>query len=116
MVVPRLSLAELQSRARVRSQNRQDSYDRVLHSCHNRIRRASENGNTACIFDAPVLILGLPLLQTEACVAYIKQQLERTGLCVHLLAPSKMLISWSDGSAADASAGRATSARVSLPW
>lgn len=114
MVVPKLSLSELHARARVRNQNRQDTFDRVLHSCHNRIRRASENGHTVCVFDVPVLILGLPILQTEACVAYIKQQLERTGLAVQQLAPSKILISWGDG--APSAVPRPPSARISLPW
>ena len=100
----------------MRTQNRQETYNRVLHSCHNRIRRASENGHTVCVFDMPMLIMGLPILQTDTCMAYIKQNLERIGLAVQLLAPSRMLISWGDGSGTDAPAARASSARVSLPW
>lgn len=116
-ITPKLSLAELQSRARARTQNRTETYNRVLHSCHNRIRRASENGYTVCVYDVPPLLLGLPLLQTDACMAYIKQQLERAGLHVQQVAPSKLVISWDDGMAtATDSAHRPPSARISLPW
>lgn len=121
---PKLSLSELRARSRARNGARAQSFDIVLNSCHNRIRRASEVGLVSCVFDVPAFILGLPLVQTAACVSHIRQNLERAGLFVEVIMPTKLFISWDEGfsggggavGGAGGTGGGGSGARITLPF
>lgn len=123
---PKLSLSELRARSRARNGARTQCFDIVLNACHNRIRRASEVGQVACMFDVPAFILGLPLVQTEACVSHIRQNLERAGLFVEVITPTKIFISWDDevagtggngvGGSGNGAGGSGGGARITLPF
>ena len=120
---PKLSLSELRARSRARNSSRTQSFDIVLNACHNRIRRSSEMGHVACMFDVPAFILGLPLVQTEACVSHIRQNLERSGLFVEVITSTKLFISWDEEVTGSSTQGGGTGggssgsgARITLPF
>lgn len=125
---PKLSLGELRARSRARNGARTQAFDIVLNSCHNRIRRASEVGQVSCVFDVPAFILGLPLVQTAACVSHIRQNLERAGLFVEVLTSTKLFISWDEeyaggggggggaGGSSGGGNGSGGGARITLPF
>lgn len=127
---PKLSLAELRARSRARNGTRTQAFDVILNSCHNRIRRASESGQTSCVFEIhPLwfLVHGMPLVSTADCVSHVRHNLERAGLFVEVMSANKIFVSWDEevaggsGGAGPSGAGGGVGgggrgARITLPF
>jgi len=122
---PKLSLAELRARSRARNGTRTQAFDIILNSCHNRIRRASEAGQTSCMFEIhPLwfLVHGMPLVSTADCLSHVRHNLERAGLFVEVMSAHELFISWDDevaggsGTSSAPAAGGSRNARITLPF
>ena len=79
-----------------RSQERLETYEKVLLKCHDRIRAVSKKPikNTFCFYIVPNLVFGVPIYNTNECIVYIVQALIKNGFYVVYTHPNLIYISW----------------------
>ena len=91
---PKLSLHDLTQKARQSDKRREESFDEILKRCHSRIKRASNDGLLSCVYPVPSFIVGLPLVQVEPCLLYIRAALTCDGLYAEINQDNSLFITW----------------------
>ena len=97
MPPPRITLNELYHTRKEKQNVRQVCFDRVLEQCHRRIRTVAGVGGMNTFFEVPGVVVGLPLYNLQACVAYIVEALRKVGFLIQILPPphvAVIYISW----------------------
>ena len=78
-----------------RDDYRQEMYDSVLRKAHCRIETVAARKETACLFQIPGFLLGMPLYDPYQCCGYVLQRLKTDGFVVSYLHPNTVRIDWS---------------------
>lgn len=78
-----------------RDDYRQEMYDSVLRKAHCRIETVAARKETACLFQIPGFLLGMPLYDPYQCCGYVLQRLKTDGFVVSYMHPNTVRIDWS---------------------
>ena len=78
-----------------RDNYRQEMYDSVLRKAHCRIETVAARKETACLFQIPGFLLGMPLYDPYQCCGYVLQRLKTDGFVVSYMHPNTLRIDWS---------------------
>lgn len=78
-----------------RDDYRQEMYDSVLRKAHCRIETVAARKETACLFQIPGFLLGMPLYDPYQCCGYVLQRLKMDGFVVAYMHPNTVRIDWS---------------------
>lgn len=89
-----ININDLNKRRREKKRRDTEIFDRVLKRSHIRIRMSANQLETACFYEVPSYIPGLPLFDRLACVRFLKKKLRENGFKVKLIGMSKLYISW----------------------
>lgn len=66
-----------------RQQRQRLSFEKVLEMCYSRIKRVARLRQSGCVFTVPSMIMGLPLYDINACMAFVARNLVGNGFEVH---------------------------------
>jgi hypothetical protein len=94
---PRISLTELYSMKDKKEQIKHGTFDKIIETCHSKIRKTALIGGMNIFFEVPYIVLGAPLYKIEDCVNYVLNALRNNGLYVQILPPpntNMLYVSW----------------------
>lgn len=94
---PKLSIHELYSLKKKKDTVKQQSFDKILETCHNKIKKIASSGGMNIFFEVPYIVIGLPLYDINACINYLVECLRKNGLLVQILPEPNnniLYISW----------------------
>ena len=66
----------------------------VTNLCYMRLKKLAQSGLTACYFEVPRFVAGLPLFDTAACTEFIACHLKSNGFSVDRTSDRMLLVSW----------------------
>lgn len=95
---PQISLTELYNLKSKRELSKHVSYDKIIESCHKKIKKIANIGGTNIFFEIPFIIIGLPLYDIHKCIEYVVTAIRKNGLFVQILPQPNfnfLYISWS---------------------
>lgn len=72
-------------------------FDKVLETCHRRIRTVASYGGMNTFYEIPGMLIGYPLYNVMECCEYIIESLRKIGFLVQVLPPphvAVIYISW----------------------
>ena len=92
----KINLDELYERKKKLDIVQLETYNKMLHRVHIRIRMASRQRTqeTVCWYIVPEMIIGVPNYDHAACIAYLIDKLKTNGFAVRYTHPNMLLISW----------------------
>lgn len=90
----RLNILELHKTIQEKRQKKQECFDRVLGTCHNRIRAAAEIQQFKTIIVVPEFVVGYPIFNINECLEYIIDALRKNGFLVRYYFPKILYVSW----------------------
>lgn len=82
---PKISIHELYSLKKQKDSIKNQSFDKILEMCHNKIRKIATAGGMNTFFEVPYMVIGLPLYNITACINYVVECLKNNGLLVQIL-------------------------------
>lgn len=89
-----LNIYKLSEKKENKEKEKIQIYDKILKSCHNRIKKSSDNLEVYTVFMVPEYTWGLPKYDVMACSDYIVNQLKINGFNVLYTYPNFIFISW----------------------
>ena len=75
---------------------KEKSMQHVLGKCFRHVQKSANNEATACLYEVPEFIIGLPVYDLNECIQYVHQRLLDQGFQVGYLFPRILLITWHD--------------------
>lgn len=66
----------------------------VTNCCYARLKKLAEYGLSACYFDVPLFVSGLPLYDVAACAEFISCHLSSNGFLIKRVSDRRMYIQW----------------------
>jgi len=94
MAANQITVFDLERNMQARKQKERDHFCRVLESCYTRIRRTASRRLHQCTFCVPQIVFGMPLIDVNACTAYLTGNLIGNGFQVDVITPRMLVISW----------------------
>lgn len=79
---------------KTRTDLRQETYDTLLKKVHHRVTTVSKRNETHCIFQLPLLVMGMPLYNPFECCGYLIHSLKKEGFLVKYFHPNILYINW----------------------
>ena len=90
-----ISAKSLQKYIKSKQDKRKNIYKQLLIKCYKHINfNAKRKHQYFCIFIVPVLNLGIPIIDINNCIYYIKKKLEKKDFKVTVLENNSLYISW----------------------
>jgi len=92
----KLNMDELYERKQNSDLEKLNSYKKVLHRIHNRIRTTCRISKEThfCWYVIPEVILGMPYYDHMSCIEYVVEKLDKNGFIVRYNHPNTLFISW----------------------
>lgn len=94
MMNNRINILNLHEEINRKKERRILHFQRVLQTCHRKIKNASKQEHTRVYFDVPEFVLGLPVFNLSECITYLFTKLKENGFFVRFIPPKILYISW----------------------
>lgn len=93
-----LDLDELYIKKQEADAKKLETYNKILHRIHKKIKYTSNICKTEpwCWFQVPTILIGVPDYNYKVCIEFVLQKLRENGFLVQLMIPNILLISWKD--------------------
>ena len=73
---------------------RMQVYKRLLERCYIKIKSASDNEETFCIYRVPEYVFGEPIFKLPECILFIITNLKNSGFIIKYYKPNVIYITW----------------------
>lgn len=90
----RLNILELHRTLNEKKQKKYDCFDKILESCHKRIKYQTQNNKLNYFYEVPLYVVGFPIYDISLCIQYLIDVLEKEGFLVKYFFPKYLYISW----------------------
>ena len=89
-----LTVSDLNNIISTKSDNRKQSFQKILEMMFSRIEKAAELSQLCCFFEVPEFVLGYPIYDINDCIKYIIAKLNKNGFLIKYFFPRILYISW----------------------
>jgi len=91
-----INIYELNKKKDLRNKTRLKTFNYILNKCGKRIKIASNNLYTSCVFKIPSYIYGKPLFKVKDCADFILNKLRDKGFKLIYFEPNIIYIDWKE--------------------
>jgi hypothetical protein len=90
----RLNILELHRTLNEKKQKKYDCFEKILDSCHKRIKYQTEHYKLNYFYEVPLYVVGFPIYDISLCIQYLIDVLEKEGFLVKYFFPKYLYVSW----------------------